>query len=57
MGFGKALREVRPDAGERRCWFHVSSNVPVALLKSVHPGAKAALAEMRNAEGRDHTLN
>ena len=57
LGFGKALREVLPDAGEQRCWFHVSSNVPVALLKSVHPGAKAALAEMCNAEDRDHTLN
>jgi hypothetical protein len=52
-----ALREVFPDTREQRCWFHVSSNVPAALPKSAHPGAKAALAEIYNAEDRDHALN
>ena len=50
LGFWKALREVLPDAREQRCWFHVSSNVLAALSKSAHPGAKAALAEIDNAE-------
>ena len=57
LGFWKALREVFPDTREQRCWFHVSSNVLAALPKSVHPGAKAALAEIYNAEDRDHALN
>jgi putative transposase len=57
LGFWKALREVFPDTREQRCWFHVSSNVLAALPKSAHPGAKAALAEIYNAEDRDHALN
>jgi putative transposase len=56
LGFWKALREVFPDTREQRCWFHVSSNVLAALPKSAHPGAKAALAEIHNAEDRDHAL-
>jgi putative transposase len=47
---------VFPDTGEQRCWFYVSSNVPAGLPKSAHPGAKAALAEIYNAEDRDHAL-
>jgi len=35
-------------------WFHVGGNVLAALPKSAHPGAKAALAEIYNAEDRDH---
>jgi transposase-like protein len=57
LGFWKALREVFPDTREQRCWFHVSSNVLAALPKSAHPRAKAALAEIYNAEDRDHALN
>ena len=56
LGFWKALREVFPDAHEQRCWFHVSSNVLAALPKSAHPGAKAALAEIYNAEDKDLAL-
>ena len=56
LGFWKALREVFPATAEQRCWFHVSSNVLAALPKSAHPGAKAALAEIYNAEDRDHAL-
>jgi putative transposase len=54
LGFWKALREVFPDTREQRCWFHVSSNVLAALPKSAHPGAKAALAEIYNAEDEAH---
>ena len=54
--FWKAVREVFPDAREQRCWFHVSSNVLAALPTSAHPGAKAALAEIYNAEDKDHAL-
>jgi putative transposase len=56
LGFWKALREVFPDTAEQRCWFHVSSNVIVALPKSAHPGAKAVLAVIYNAEDREHAL-
>ena len=50
LGFWKVLGEVFPDAREQRCWFHVGSNVLAALSKSAHPGAKADLAEIYNAE-------
>ncbi|MGZ4618906.1 MAG: IS256 family transposase [Nocardioidaceae bacterium] len=56
LGFWKALREVFPQTCEQRCWFHVQANVLSALPKSAHPGAKAALAEIFNAEDRDHAL-
>ena len=56
LGFWKALREVFPDTKEQRCWFHVGGNVLSALPKSAHPGAKAALAEIYNAEDKDHAL-
>ena len=56
LGFWKALREVFPDSKEQRCWFHVGGNVLAALPKSAHPGAKAALAEIFNAENKDHAL-
>jgi len=54
LGFWSALREVFPDIREQRCWFHKIANVLSALPKSAHPGAKKALAEIWNAEGRDH---
>jgi putative transposase len=56
LGFWKALREVFPDTKEQRCWFHVQANVLAALPKSAHPGAKPALAEIYNAEDKDHAL-
>ena len=56
LGFWKAMREVFPDTREQRCWFHVGSNVLAALPKSAHPGAKSALAEIYNAEDKDHAL-
>jgi transposase-like protein len=54
LGFWSALREVFPDTREQRCWFHKIANVLAALPKSAHPGAKRALAEIWNAEDRDH---
>jgi len=56
LGFWKAVREVFPDTKEQRCWFHVGGNVLAALPKSAHPGAKAALAEIYNAEDREHAV-
>ena len=54
LGFWSALREVFPETREQRCWFHKIANVLNALPKSAQPGAKAALAEIWNAEDRDH---
>ena len=54
LGFWKAVRDVFPETREQRCWFHKIANVLAALPKSAHPGAKAALAEIYNAEDRDH---
>ena len=54
LGFWGALREVFPEAREQRCWFHKIANVLAALPRSAHPGAKKALAEIWNAEDRDH---
>jgi transposase-like protein len=54
LGFWSALREVFPQTREQRCWFHKIGNVLSALPKSAHPNAKKALAEIWNAEDRDH---
>ena len=54
LGFWKALREVFPETREQRCWFHKIANVLGSLPKSAHPGAKKALAEIWNAEDKDH---
>jgi transposase-like protein len=54
LGFWSALREVFPTTREQRCWFHKIANVLSALPKSAHPGAKKALAEIWNAEDREH---
>jgi transposase-like protein len=54
LGFWAALREVFPTTREQRCWFHKIANVLSALPKSAHPGAKKALAEIWNAEDREH---
>ena len=54
LGFWGALREVLPETRQQRCWFHKIANVLSALPKSAHPAAKKALAEIWNAEDRDH---
>ena len=54
LGFWKAVREVFPETREQRCWFHKIANVLNALPKSAQPAAKAALAEIWQAEDREH---
>jgi putative transposase len=54
LGFWAALRDVFPATREQRCWFHKIANVLNALPKSAQSGAKAALAEIWNAEDREH---
>jgi transposase-like protein len=54
LGFWSALGEVFPTTRAQRCWFHKIGNVLSALPKSAHPGAKKALAEIWNAEDREH---
>lgn len=54
LGFWAALREVFPETVEQRCWFHKIGNVLNALPKSAQRGAKASLAEIWNAEDKEH---
>jgi transposase-like protein len=54
LGFWAALLEVFPDTRQQRDWVHKTANVLAALPKSAHPGAKAALAEIYNAEDKRH---
>ena len=57
LGFWGALREVFPETCEQRCWFHKIANVLSAMPKSAHPAAKKALAEIWNAEDKQHALD
>jgi transposase-like protein len=57
LGFWNGLREVFPETREGRCWFHKTANVLAALPRSAHPGAKKALAEIWNAEDKQHALD
>ena len=54
LGFWSAVREVFPETREQRCWWHKIGNVLNALPKSAQPGATKALAEIWNAEDKDH---
>lgn len=54
LGFWRALRDVFPTTVEQRCWWHKIGNVLAALPKSVHKDAKAALAEIYQAQDREH---
>jgi putative transposase len=56
LGFWGALREVFPDTRAQRCWVHKAKNVLNALPKSAQPTARRMLAEIRDAEDRDHAL-
>ena len=49
-------KRVDAETREQRCWFHAQANVLAALPKSAQPSAKAALAEIYNAEDREHAL-
>jgi transposase-like protein len=54
LGFWKAVRDVFPETTEQRCWWHKIGNVLNCLPKSAQPGAKTALAEIYNAEDKNH---
>jgi putative transposase len=54
LGLWSALGEVFPETRHQRCWVHKAANVLSALPKSVHPSARRALAEIRDAEDRGH---
>jgi hypothetical protein len=54
LGFWTALGEVFPETKIQRCRFHKIANVLSALPKSAHPGATKALAEIWNAEDKQH---
>ena len=56
LGFWAALRDVLPETREQRCWVHKVANVLDALPKSVQPTARRMLAEIRDAEDRDHAV-
>jgi transposase-like protein len=54
LGFWGALSEVFPETKHQKCWVHKMANVMNALPKSAQPAARAALAEVRDAEDREH---
>lgn len=56
LGFWGALREVFPDTKGQRCWVHKVANVLSALPQSAQPGARRAVAEIRDAEDREHAV-
>jgi putative transposase len=56
LGFWAALRDVWPETRTQRCWVHKVANVLAALPKSAHRTARRMLAEIRDAEDRDHAV-
>ena len=56
LGFWGALRTVWPETTEARCWVHKVANCLNALPKSVQPTARRMLAEIRDAEDRQHAV-
>jgi len=54
LGFWAAVADVFPKTKGQRCWVHKAANVLNALPKSAQPAAKKMLAEIREAEDRDH---
>jgi transposase-like protein len=54
LGFWKALRDIFPNTREQRCWVHKTANVVDALPKSAQPAAEAAIAEIYNADDKEH---
>jgi transposase-like protein len=56
LGFWAALAEVFPDTRSQRCWVHKAVNVLNALPASAQRTARKALAEIRDAEDKDHAL-
>ncbi len=56
LGFWRALGDVFPATRAQRCWVHKVANVLNALPASAQPTARRMLAEIRDAEDRDHAL-
>ena len=54
LGFWAALREVFPETRQGRCWVHKVVNTLDCLPKSAQPAACKALAQIRDAEDREH---
>jgi putative transposase len=54
LGFWAALREVFPETKQQRDWVHKVVNTLDCLPKSAQPAARKALAQIRDAEDRDH---
>jgi putative transposase len=54
LGFWAALREAFPETRQQRCWVHKVANILSALPTSAQAGARRALAEVRDAEDREH---
>jgi putative transposase len=54
LGFWAALREVFPEAKQQRDWVHKVANTLDCLPKSAQPAARKALAQIRDAEDREH---
>ena len=54
LGFWAALREVFPETKQQRDWVHKVANILDCLPKSAQPAARKALAQIRDAEDRDH---
>lgn len=54
LGFWAALREVFPETKEQRDWVHKVVNTLDCLPKSAQPAARKALAQIRDAENREH---
>jgi putative transposase len=52
LGAWAALRDVYPEAGEQRCWFHASGNIIDCLPKRLHSRAKGLLSEIIEAPTR-----
>ncbi len=56
LGFWGALAQVFPETRHQRDWVHKVANVLNALPKSAHPSARRMVADIRDAEDRDHAL-
>jgi transposase-like protein len=56
LGFWAAVRDVWPQTRHQRDWFHKAANVLDALPKTAQPTAKRMVAEIRDAEDRDHAV-
>jgi transposase-like protein len=56
LGFWGAVGGVFPGTRHQRCWVHKAANVLNALPVSAQPTAKRMLAEIRDAEDREHAV-